>query len=390
MSVVFRLRGKPLSVEKWNRLLSEWEDGESAEPYDEPELKKAGGEYATHIWGPGSIRGVLLFVDARSREAEVHLKALASRRDWAIAFAVLKAASRASGARVVREDDRVYGDGDLTDERANADAVEEFCASASAIVQGAHGPVWIPTSAFEFRVDPRRFESCTPEKVPEIEAELAALVETYATAFRAGVFRRANGRRLTTWDFEPALLPKVDEVSCPAEGPSEEIRSGGERVCVPFDHLLRVLGDRAQDLALKVFVPELDAERDRALAEALLAPGVPFEEEPAEIPGPAREPSEPIDEELLELLAVVLRGIAGCALRGLPVEKIRRDIIDRGVPRDLADACFDLIGLAARGLVEEGKPSDRVIQDLVEEGCPEDLARMAVGALLEAASGSEG
>lgn len=389
MSVVFRLRGKPLSVEKWNRLLSEWEDGENSEPYDEPGLKRSGGEYATHVWGPGSIRGVLVFVDARSKEAEVHLKALASRRDWAIAFAILRAASRASGARVVREDDRVYSEAELTDERAGADAVEEFCTSANAIAREARGPVWVPTSAFELPLDPKRFESCTPEKVPEIEAELSALVERYATASRAPIFRRADGRKLTAWDFEPALLPKVDEVSCPAEGPSEESRSGGERVCVPFDHLLRVLGDRAKDLNLAFFVPQLDAERDRALAEALLAPGVPLEEEPVECPGAAGEPSEPLDEDQLDFLAVLFRGIAGYALRGVPVEKIRRDLLDRGVPRDLADACFDLIQLAACGLVAEGKSADTVIRELMESGCPGDMARMAVGALLEAARGSE-
>ncbi len=409
MSVVFYLQGGPLSVAAWNGLISNWAD--TALPYEDPTLRRQGEEFIARLWEPGSIRGVLLVVDPDETQcnAQVQLKAFSSRKDWAIAFALLRAVRERAGAEVIREDGKVYGDEDLTEERADADAVYHFCATAKAAAEQGERRLRLPIGPFRVPIECARFESCTPETMPEFESELAGIVERCAGAEPPRVFRSDRGTVVARWDLGPAVLPRVEEIACPGKGP--EYAATGEWVAVPFEHALDVLGDLAEDLGDYVFVPELLAERDREVLEALVEPGRPVafeasDEEAAEdaaapeAPGHKRrlplgsafdfvvdqegaEDAEDAIGELLQPIARILSTIATVVLHGDP-ENVILPTVRELLPERLADSFIEMVTIASQKLIVEREAPAQVVRDLMVKGIPRPIAQLAVGAILEA------
>lgn len=249
MSVEFTLHDSRLIREGWNRILYGWQQQFCPDAYEPAEFSDESPPAAL-VWGPGSIRGFLLALHPGRPTARFN--ALASRTDWIRGFHIMRTAVRHGGGWWERESGEIYGVDQLIPEQAQEEARADFLASVGMI----SGTVHIPYRDFEMPV----YRSALVGKRSEVEADLAARVARYATAYRADPILLDDDHRLATWALVPTIVRGANLVHIDWK----------EGLCVPLERLVQALGPRAETLGEgTLFLPELDPAMDGRLLQRL-------------------------------------------------------------------------------------------------------------------------
>ncbi len=374
MSVEFTLRGNRLSVQEWDQLLADWAGSREEELYELPAFE--GGEVA-HIWGPGSIRGAVLFFNSRDKTVDLRLSALSSREDWRIGFELLRRALTGGGGSVQHENGELYGPEMLAAPRAEAEAVADFCSTVTAMGASFKDKdmtaAALPLGHFSLPITADDLRPCTAEDAHEIEARLASRVEKYAGAYQASIFTMTDDVKVATWALIPTLIGNVDLVALPGpEGIDDEPAH------LPLEKLKELLGARAEDLGEAVYLPQLDEAADKALLESLRAATVPLPaaRAPAGQTGP--------DEATLELTKLVVGTLMNNMLAGGDPETTKAQLISGGLEKDMAESLVMMTVMTVTGLAQDEKSPQEIAAELIEKGAPETIVVNVINSVIQA------
>lgn len=386
MSVQFTFEESALELDAWDEVLRTWSGGLEEPLFDEPCFVREQAQ----LLGPGSIRGVLLWREGA--RIQLRLNALASRADWRMAYAVARVGLEEGGGVLAREDGRRLEAKDLTPERADADAVEDFCFVSRAVQESLkEGNATLPIAAWALVLRPGDLPICADAaQVAAAEGPLAARVARYAAAYVPSVMVLVNDVRLTTWAQIPSIIGRAHVVAIE-----------GLDAPVPLERALALLGDRAEDVGDGLwYFPELEAERDRALLTALRAESVELErwadanKERLEADAAAAAErgqgaqAEPEGDPFAPIRDLARRIVSGMVARKGP-DELRRELVRQGHPADTVDVVFMVLSRALEAFQGPQPPTPpEALDALVEEGVPAPLAEAVLLALLEGAEQS--
>ncbi len=253
MSVEFTLKGVECSLERAEELLRDWERQQPLGLYELPELTgdDSSGYYA-HLWGPGSIRGVLMSFQPRGKLLTVRFNAFSSRQDWRNGFSLLRRALDLGGGTLSSCGGSQYQAVELTDRRAEQEAVDDFVRSSQVLIERKRREFQIPLGSFSLKLRTHDLPPCSPAQVPEVESLMSARVERYATAHQAGSWKDKSGASCGRWNLGPCLVPTVDVVHI----------DGESSLKLPFRRLKALLGERAEDCGELTYLPALTRSKD--------------------------------------------------------------------------------------------------------------------------------
>jgi len=384
MSVEFTLTGSDLSLAKWGRLLKRWIDAKEIELYEEAAFQGDEERAEAYVFGPGSIRGVLLTYSGG--ELHVRLGVLSSRKDWALAFNFVRTALKKGGGTFEREDGTVYERSDLNKARAHQESVEDFVAAAGMLgAQFAqHGEDFeasFPTGTFAVPLKHDMFAGFTPDDAPKLEKRLVKKVRQLAEAYHSATMVLTGDVRLATWALIPTIVGKCDAVGVDFQDTT-----------IRLEDLLEVLGDRAERLGDDlVFLPELDREADRRLLKAIAARAVDVEELTAAGGGGAGggevTASEPFGELDLEQAAAVADGanlIMENMFAGKDPAVAEKKLVKQGLDPELAEGLVLIVAKFMAEVASEGRDPAEVLDDLVAEGVPPGVVMAATEGIQDA------
>jgi hypothetical protein len=389
MSVEFTFAGSSLTVDDCDDVLQAWSEEREDALFGEPCFVRGQAQ----LLAPGSIRGVLLAHE--DDQLQVRLSALASRADWRMAYEVM-ARFLAEGEGVLkREDGQVLAASDLTPERADQDAVRDFCASARALQDhlGEDGSAELPIAAFSLVVQPGDVPICADAaQVEAVEAALSTRVARYAEAYPASVMVLTNDVRLTTWAKIPTLVGKAHLIAV----------EGLERP-IPAERVRELLGPRVEEAGRDLwYLPGLDETADADLLAALRASSVDVDAFAAQNveriaqdaleANDAKDAREAAGERDLADPFTVMRALASRLIEGMAArrspEDVRRELVREGVPAETVDVVLMVLGRALQAFSVEAPPEPtQVFEALVADGVPAPLAEAVLLSLLEGASG---
>lgn len=391
MSVEFTFAGSSLTVDDCDDVLQAWSEERDGALFADPCFVRGQAQ----LLGPGSIRGVLLAHE--DDQLQVRLSALASRADWRMAYEVMGRFLAQGKGVLKREDGVVLAASDLTPERADQDAVRDFCVSTAALQTslGEDGSAELPIAAFSLVVQPGDVPACADAaQVDALEATLSTRVARYAEAYPASVMVLTNDVRLTTWARIPTLVGKAHLIA--VEGLEQPI---------PAERVHELLGARVEEAGRDLwYLPGLDEAADAAVLASLRASGVDLEAfaeaNRARIAADALEASDAAEareaagetdlaDPFSAMRTLASRLIAGMAARRSP-EDVRRELIREGVPAETVDVVLMVLGRALQAFSAESPPEPtQVFEALVADGVPAPLAEAVLLSLLEGASGED-
>lgn len=360
MSVVFYLRGSRFTVPQWNVLLARWVEARKIQPYDEPQFDDQGD---AHIWGPGSIRGVVLSRSSSDGNVEITLYTFASRQDWMWAFDIMRQAVKNGGGTVERGGGEAYGMDRLVPKEAESEAVRNFICAAECRREST---VFLPLGFFSMPLSPKEIAGCTLETLPKIEQALAARVQKYASAYRASIIELKDGTKLSTWALIPTVVGQVDRISIDWKGGME----------IGLADLKAILVPRAEDLKGITFLPALDPQRDAAVLQAIEKKAVRMEQ--PQDSGDSLEPIGRLAKQLVE-----------SALSARVAEDVSREYPKMGVDKRLIDALIYIVGFTLQGL-QQRKRAEQIMNELLKQGVPVDVLDAAFRGISEALESAGG
>lgn len=391
MSVEFTFAGSSLTVDDCDEVLQAWSDERDEALFAEPCFVRGQAQ----LIGPGSIRGVLLAHE--DGQLQVRLSALASRADWRMAYEVMGRLLAQGKGVLKREDGLALGKDDLTPERADQDAVRDFCTSTTALQAslGEDGSAELPIAAFSLILQKDEVPACADAaQVGALEATLSPRVARYAEAYPASTMVLMNDVRLTTWARIPTLVGKAHLIAVE-----------GLDLPIPAERVRELLGARVEEVGRDLwYLPGLDEAADADLVASLRASGVDLETFAAEnrerIAADALEANDAqeareaagdtdLADPLSAMRQLASRLIEGMAARRSP-EDVRRELIRDGVPAETVDVVLMVLGRALQAFSAESPPEPtQVFEALVADGVPGPLAEAVLLSLLEGASGED-
>lgn len=391
MSVEFTFEASSLTIDACDDLLQSWSEARGEALLTEPCFVRGQAQ----LLAPGSVRGVLLAHE--DDQLQVRLSALASRADWRMAYEVMGRLLAAGEGVLKREDGQALTASDLTPERADADAVRDFCFSAQALQPslGEDGSAELPIGAFSLVLQRDDVPPCADaSQVEAVERKLSARVARYAEAYPASVMVLTNDVRLTTWARIPTLVGKAHLIA--VEGFDHP---------VPAERVRELLGARAEEAGRDLwYLPGLDDAADADLLAALRASSIELEAFAARnverIAADALEASTARDAEeaagetdLVDPLTA-MRGLADRLIQGMAARRspddVRRELIREGVPAETIDVVLMVLARALQAFAGDAPPEPpAVFEELVAEGIPAPLAEAVLLSLLEGAGAED-
>lgn len=382
MGVDIELSGNKLRLEAWNKILGAWAEQRDDDPFVEAEFQSSGGDgHFAWLWRKGSIRGVGLTWNAKSRELACRLNVLSSRADWINAFTVLRAALKHGGGTLTIEGDEV-GPDELTKERAIERATHDFVACAPMVAR--QGATRLPIVLFEVDVDGAELSACTRENFGQIEKRLADRIESYATAYRSGTMTLQSGHRLTSWARIPTLIDKrVDIVDLPVTDP---MKHPSESVSLPLATLLELLGDQAVDLGSVYYLPEVSdddaAAIDRFKQAGEAAP--PIESiPPAFASGADAARAQSLDFSTPEGIKRVVGIVLESGMQGVEEDELEAQLVDGGLDAEAVPFIMAAVGIAFSAMAERKKP-EKVIKLLHKElNMPREMSALVMQGVVD-------
>lgn len=284
MSAEFHIPDGSWSVRRLRTFAEEWVP-KAPVPllFAQPWTRGAKGP-GTWFFGEGSIRGCSLQLDAdllKTRSLRVRLNAMASRADWQIGHALLRALVEAGGGTVTGPDGERVPPDELQEPAASNTAMARLRDDAEELAKALHQDgtyAALPNPLFSLIVtaellpaedDPTNFALA-------LEEELALMAARYIGAEVVDLVTLPDGSSFSMWARQDALAFAAHFFG--VGSPSEE----DEAVVLPGPRLLELMGDRLEVVSEeqdRFYLPALDPAdpEDAAMLEAVEAEGQPLQ-----------------------------------------------------------------------------------------------------------------
>ncbi|MDP7742762.1 MAG: hypothetical protein QGF67_15075 [Lentisphaeria bacterium] len=361
-----------LSESSWNQLIDDVLAQEGIKPYSDPHFSESGSGTAAKIWSPGSTRGVTILRGAHGN-VDLRFIALASRQDWQTGFALAREALARGNGRLMHENGEQYTVANLTAEQAIEDAITDFVETVTRVIAllESEGTDQMPLPFDYFTLDCKTedFAGCTYENMPAFEERLAMRVGKYASAYHADVLMVEERIRVASWTLLPTIIGKVDYVVVDCK----------EKLTLPRDRLLEILGDRAERLGVATYLPELDASRNFNILMQLENARIPMEDMV-----PTTSVLENLGDDASETLAETTAAIVYLLVSQQELDDMRQSMMQDGFDEVQADALIAAVRLALEAIFEKNLGPDRVYQALLDADLPPDTARAIVAGVGQA------